>query len=166
LTDNPKITVGSEKIQLFFIEHLNRVYCAKSHLAERLPEIYEGAGFADLKHAIKETILSTEKQLSRIDQIFELLGIKYSFEKCQTLINFLENSFADLQLSTDQLQIRDLMIVSYLYQLDSVEMAAAQILQFVANGITNQQIKQLLKDNYNEAKAESALLLLLIEKYS
>ena len=153
-------------MQHFFVEHLNRVYCAKSHLAERLPEIYEGADFSDLKYAIKETILSTEKHLARIDQIFELMDLRYSFEKCQPMIIFLENGFADLQLHTDELQIRDLMIVSYLYQIDSIEMASAQILQFVANGITNQQIKQLLKDNFTEAKAESALLLLLIEKYS
>jgi len=166
LTNQSNPPIGSEKIHTFFVDHLNRVYCAKSHLAERLPEIYEGAGFADLKYAIKETILSTEKQLARIDQIFELLNVQYSFEKCQVLITFLENSFAELQLHSNELQIRDLMIVGYLYQLDSVEMASSQILQFVTTGIINPQIKQLLKDNYNEAKAESALLLLLIEKYS
>lgn len=166
MTNQSNPPIGSEKIHTFFVDHLNRVYCAKSHLAERLPEIYEGAGFADLKYAIKETILSTEKQLARIDQIFELLNVQYSFEKCQVLITFLENSFAELQLHSNELQIRDLMIVGYLYQLDSVEMASSQILQFVTTGIINPQIKQLLKDNYNEAKAESALLLLLIEKYS
>ena len=166
MTNQSQTPIGSEKIHTFFIEHLNRIYCAKSHLAERLPEIYEGAGFADLKFAIKETIISTEKQLARIDKIYELLGLQYSFEKCQALITFLENGFADLQLHSEQLQVRDLMIVSYLYQLDAVEMSSAQILQFVTTEIMNQQIKQLLKDNYNEAKAESVLLLLLIEKYS
>ncbi|WP_461451700.1 DUF892 family protein [Mucilaginibacter sp.] len=157
---------GSKKIHTFFIEHLNRIYCAKSHLAERLPEIYDGAGFADLKYAIKDTIISTEKQLARIDQIFDQLGITYSFESCQVLITFLENSFAGLHLHSNDLQIRDLMIVSYLYQLDSVEMASSQILQFATAEIINPQIKQLLRENFDEAKAESALLLLLIEKYS
>ena len=62
-----KTILGSGKRQALFVDHLNRIYCAKSHLAERLPEIYEEAGFADLKQAIKETIHTIEIQIARMD---------------------------------------------------------------------------------------------------
>jgi ferritin-like metal-binding protein YciE len=157
--------LGSEKKQAFFIEHLNRIYCAKSHLAERLPEIYEEAGFADLKQAIKETIDVTEDQISRMDQIFELLDLHYSFEDCQTLITFLESTFSALQQHFTDPDMRDLLIASYLYQQESIEWASFRILQMTAANIPNQQIKQLLKENFDEAKADMALLLVLTEKY-
>jgi ferritin-like metal-binding protein YciE len=165
LNNSSKITLGSEKKQTFFIEHLNRIYCAKSHLAERLPEIYEEAGFADLKQAIKETINVIENQISRMDQIFELLNLHYSFENCQTLITFLENTFSALQQQFADPDLRDLLIASYLYQQESAEMASFQILQIAAANIPDQQLRQLLKDNFDEAKADRALLLLLTEKY-
>ena len=164
MTDNSKATMGSEKIRALFIDHLNRLYCAKSHLAERLPEIFDEAAFADLKQAIKETILNTEKQLSRIDQIFALMNIEYSFEKCQPLITFLENAFEALQLHAAEPEFRDLMIVTYLYHLDSVELASSKILKIAAHSLQDQQIKLLINENHSEAKAENALLLLLLKK--
>jgi len=164
LAENSKSIMGSEKVKSFFIDHLNRVYCAKSHLVERLPEIYEEAAFSDLKHAIKETILSTERQLARIDQIYELMYVQYSFEKCQTLISFLETLFESLQLHATDTNFRELSIVTYLYQLDSIELASSNILQIAVNSLNSQQIKSLINDNYSEAKAENALLLLLLKK--
>lgn len=160
-----EITFGSEKKRAFFLDHLNRIYCAKSHLAERLPEIYDEAGFADVKQAIKETINAVEHQIARIDQIYELLDLHYSFEDCQTLITFLESTFTTLQQKFSDPNLRDLLIASYLYQQESIEMASFQILQIAAAGISSQQIKQLLKENFEEAKADRALLLLLTEKY-
>jgi len=156
--------MGSEKVQSFFIDHLNRVYCAKSHLVERLPEIHDEAAFSDLKHGIKETILSTERQLARIDQIFAHMHVQYSFDKCQTLISFLETLFESLQLHATDTDFRDLSIVTYLYQLDSIELASSNILQIAVNNLNSQQIKLLINDNYSEAKAENALLLLLLKK--
>jgi len=164
LTENSRPIMGSEKIKTFFIDHLNRLYCAKSHLAERLPEIHDEAAFADLKQAIKETIACTEKQLARIEKIFSLMIIKYSFEKCQTLITFLETQFESLQLHATQAEVRDLAIVTYLYQLDSVELASSNILQVAVNSLNNQEIKALIEEQYSEAKADNALLLVLLKK--
>lgn len=164
MAENSRPTMGSEKIKSFFIDHLNRLYCAKSHLGERLPEIHDEAAFADLKQAIKETIISTERQLARIEEIFAIMNIKYSFEKCQTLISFLETQFASLQLHATEPEFRDLAIVTYLYQLDSVELASSNILQVAVNNIQDPQIKSLTNEHYSEAKADNALLLLLLKK--
>jgi ferritin-like metal-binding protein YciE len=164
LTENSNPTIGSEKIKVFFIDHLNRLYCAKSHLAERLPEIFDEAAFADLKQAIKETILNTERQLARIDKIFELLNIQYSFENCQTLITFLETQFESLQLYAKETEFRDLSIVTYLYQLDSVELASSNILQVAVNHLNSKVITLLIDEHCSEAKAENSLLLLLLNK--
>lgn len=160
-----KTILGSGKRQALFVDHLNRIYCAKSHLAERLPEIYEEAGFADLKQAIKETIHTIEIQIARMDEIFELLNLQYSFENCNSLILFLEKTFSDLQQQFGDHELRDLLIVTYLYQQENVEMASFQILQIAATGIHETRITQLLKENYEEAKADRALLMALTKKY-
>jgi len=44
-------------------------------------------------------------------------------------------------------------------------MASFQVLQMAAVKLKNKQIKQLLKENYDEAKADRTLLLLIAAKY-
>jgi len=56
------------------------------------------------------------------------------------------------------------MIVTYLYHLDSVELASSKILKIAAHSLQDQQIKLLINENHSEAKAENALLLLLLKK--
>jgi len=53
---NPKKYLSSQELRYFFISHLNRVYCAKSQLAEKLPELAKRSHFLDLQQAIEETV--------------------------------------------------------------------------------------------------------------
>jgi hypothetical protein len=46
-----------------------------------------------------------------------------------------------------------------------MEMASFQVLQMAAVKFKNKQIKQLIKENYDEAKADRTLLLLITAKY-
>jgi len=61
LSGLPTKALSEDKLKNFFISHLNRIYCAKSHLVERLPEMKLQAHFNDLKHAIEETLEDVEK---------------------------------------------------------------------------------------------------------
>ena len=77
----------------------------------------------------------------------------------------MEKIFSDLQQQFGDHELRDLLIVTYLYQQENVEMASFQILQIAATGIPETRITQLLKENYEEAKADRALLMALTKKY-
>jgi len=48
------------------------VYCANSHLAERLPEIKDPADFKDLKAVVTQTLKIIEKQIDKISTIIKL----------------------------------------------------------------------------------------------
>ncbi|MDO7743345.1 MAG: DUF892 family protein, partial [Pedobacter sp.] len=58
-----------------------------------------------------------------------------------------------------------LSIIFYLQNIESVEMASFQILQMAAVRLNNKHISQLLKENYEEAKSDRTLLLLISSKY-
>lgn len=62
-------------------------------------------------------------------------------------------------------RVRDMSIIFYLQNIESVEMASFQVLQMAAVKLKNRQIRQLLKENYDEAKADRTLLLLIAAKY-
>jgi len=62
-------------------------------------------------------------------------------------------------------ELQDLSIIFYLQNIESVEMASFQILQMAAVKLHNSHINKLLKENYEEAKSDRVLLLLISSKY-
>lgn len=160
-----RINLGSEKLKTFFIDHLNRIYSAKLHLIERLPSLYHEAHFSDLKNAIAETVQHVEKQIARMELIYAILDEDVAPANVLGLTSLIDDAFEAIQLQKDDGELRDLSIVFYLQNIESVEMASFQILQMAAVKIKNHQVSQLLKENFEEAKSDRTLFLLISTKY-
>jgi ferritin-like metal-binding protein YciE len=160
-----KINLGSEKLKLFFIKHLDRIYAAKLHLVSKLPNLAEEVQFADLKNAICETVEDVEKQIARMEVIYTLLDAEVSKGSIHGLTGLIEDAFEAINEQNGEPELRDLSIIFYLQNIESIEMASFQILQMAAVKLKNKHVNQLLKDNYDEAKADRTLLLLISSKY-
>ncbi|MGY3212036.1 DUF892 family protein [Mucilaginibacter sp. HD30] len=159
-----KIKLGSEKIKTFFISHLNRIYAAKTHLVTRLPKLAAEVQYVDLHEAIQETTNDVEKQIARMELVYELLDTAPSTESCLGITGLVDDAFEAIDQHKNP-ALRDLSIIFYMQNIESVEMASFQILQMAAVKLKNKQIKQLLKENYEEAKADRTLMLLIAAKY-
>jgi len=155
----------SRKLLAFFINHLNRIYCAKSHLQKCLPEMREHANFGDLTHAITETLVDVEKQISRMDEIYSILGVKPGFEDCLGVIGLIEDTFSAISQEMDDPEMSDLSILFYLQNIEAIEMASFKMLNLAAPRLDQKEIKQLLKENFDEAKEDLLLLQEITSKY-
>jgi len=160
-----KINLGSEKLKLFFIKHLDRIYAAKLHLVSRLPGIAEEVEFSDLRNAILETVADVEKQIARMELIYSLLDAEVSKGSIHGLSGLIQDAFEAINEQRGEPELRDLSIIFYMQNIESIEMASFQILQMAAVRLKNKHISQLLKENYEEAKADRTLLLLISSKY-
>lgn len=145
----------------YFIEHLNRIYCAKLHVANKLPGVASSADFVDLKHAILETCDDVEQQISRMDKIYTLLNAKYSTSSCIGITALFEETFNAMGSNGDNKILRDLNILFYIQHMESIEISSFKIMQIAAQKLNNPEIVQLLKENFNDAKDDYALLLLI-----
>ena len=159
------INLGSAKLKKFFINHLNRIYSAKLHLVERLPLLHKEAHFLDLQNAIAETVENVEKQITRMELIYALLDENVAPANVLGLTGLIDDAFEAIQQQKGEAELRDLSIVFYLQNIESVEMASFQILRMAAVKIKNNQVSKLLKENYEEAKADRTLFLLISTKY-
>jgi len=160
-----KINLGSEKLKLFFIKHLDRIYGAKLHLVSRLPGIAEEVEFADLRNAILETVKDVEKQIARMELIYSLLDAEVSKGSIHGLSGLIQDAFEAINEQRGEPELCDLSIIFYLQNIESIEMASFQILQMAAVRLKNKHISQLIKENYEEAKTDRTLLLLISSKY-
>jgi len=160
-----KITLGAEKLKTFFISHLDRVYAAKAHLVSKLPQLENEVYFRDLQLAIRETVEDVEKQMARMELIYELLDMPIGKGSIHGLTGLVDDAFESIREQAGEAELRDMSILFYLQNIESVEMASFQILQIAAVKLKNKQIKQLLLENFDEAKADRALLMLIAAKY-
>lgn len=150
---------------IFFIRHLNHIYCAKAHLVERLQELADQVNFMDLKLTILKTCEDIAKQSTKIEEIYVLMENKPDLENCNELIAFIEAGFESIYQQSKNQMLRDLSILSYLSLIESIEIASFQQLQVAAVALNNKQIKQLVQDNFDESKAGHLLYLQIMAKY-
>ncbi|MBL4676666.1 MAG: DUF892 family protein [Mucilaginibacter sp.] len=160
-----KIDLGPEKLRTYFVRNLDKIYAAKNHLVKHLPTIAEEAHFSDLSHAIIETLEDVEKQIARMDIIYAMLDAERATGNCSGLEGLVDDAFEDIKLHGDDPELRDLSIAFYMQNIESVEMASFQVLEMAAVKLQHKQIKQLIRENYDEAKADRTLLLLITAKY-
>lgn len=159
------MAVGPEKLRTYFINNLDKIYAAKTHLVKHLPEIAEEAHFSDLRSAILETLEDVEKQIARMEIIYSMLDAERSEGNFSGLAGLVDDAFEDIKLHGNDPELRDLSIAFYLQNIESIEMASFQVLEMAAVKFKNKQIKQLIKENYDEAKDDRTLLLLITAKY-
>jgi len=159
------IHLGDTRLLKFFTDNLDKIYCAKKHMVDRFPEIANEAHFSDLNLAIMETVDDVKKQIIRMDEIYELLGAQNSIAGCSGLAAMIEEAFTAISEQKDDTALRDMSILFYLQNMESIEIASFQVLQMMAVKMKNSEILQLLKENLDEAKDDRMLLLLITAKY-
>lgn len=160
-----KAKLDKETLRAFFISHLNKIYSAKTHLVARLPAVAGHAHFRDLNNAIRETVEDVERQIARMDMIYTLMDANSAEGYHSGLVGLVDDAFKDIELHAANPGLRDMSILFYLHNIESMEMASFQILQIAAVKLKNKQIKQLIRENYDEAKADRTLMLLITAKY-
>jgi ferritin-like metal-binding protein YciE len=148
----------------FFINHLNRIFCAKNQLVEKLPQLRKSAHFRDLEQAIGETVEVVDMQIGRMKHIYILLDRVNHFEHCNGLIGLLDEAFQAIGAQSTT-KYRDLSILFYMQIIESMEVTSFRILMQVAGKLQRPDVEQLLQECYDEAKDDRALLKEISEHY-
>lgn len=144
-------------IKLFFTDHINRLYCSKSYLIEKLAGLIGLVVLPDLKYALTETIEELRIQVARMAEIYELLMITHSSDGLQDIIAFSEKAFSTIP-QYDQPEIRDLAILLYLLHAKSMELAPLRTLGLLAGYLQNDRVIQILEETAEEVKTDLALI--------
>jgi len=161
----PAKDLDPKQLRHFFISHLNRIYCAKSQLVEKLPELVKRSYFTDLRQAIDETVEVVQNQIIRMKQIYILLDSWYQPESCIGLVGILDEAFQSIGIPDESGAIRDLFILFYMHNIESIETASFKVMLLVADKLAEPEIAQLLLECYDEAKEDKILFREITENY-
>lgn len=161
----PTKELTPKELRHFFISHLNRIYCAKSQLVEKLPELGKRSHFTDLRQAIDETVKIVRNQILRMKQVYIMLDSWYQPESCIGLVGILDEAFQSIGIPDESGAIRDLSILFYMHNIESIETASFKVMMLVADKMGEPNIAQLLLECYDEAKEDKVLFKEITQNY-
>ena len=157
--------VGADRLNRYFLKHLDLIYGAKLQLIKTLPEIAAHASFADLKSVLLETCEDIRGQVLRMDQIYIVLDGTHGEQADGTMTGLIADTLQSVYKQSDDEVMRDLSILYYMQNIESIEVASFKTLQLAAVKMKNKQVIRLLQENFDEAVEDKALLLLINAKY-
>lgn len=164
-TRNPTEEISADELRHFFISHLNRIFCAKSELVDKLPELGKRAQFRDLHQAVDETVEIVQNQIARIKQIYIELDAWYQPESCIGLAGILDEAFQSIGGPEETPALRDLSILFYMENIESIEKSSFAVMLKVAEKLGEPTVAQLLLECYDEAREDKVLFRQLAEYY-
>ena len=94
--DEPKKDVVKAKpdaakdLRDFFEDGLKDIYWAEKALTKALPKMAKNATASKLIHAFESHLKETEEHVTRLEKIFESLGLKAVAKKCDAMAGLLE----------------------------------------------------------------------------
>src|SRR6476659_11474833 len=80
-------TGKSEETMLkeLFVDELKDIYWAEKHLTKALPKMKKASTSEELANAFDEHLAVTQKQIGRIEQVFEMMDMAARAKKCDAM---------------------------------------------------------------------------------
>ncbi|HET7891498.1 MAG TPA: ferritin-like domain-containing protein [Candidatus Sulfotelmatobacter sp.] len=71
-----------DSLRELYVNELKDLYSAETQMVKALPKLAKAASNAELRQGFEEHLRQTSEHVSRLEQIFEMLGEKASGKKC------------------------------------------------------------------------------------
>lgn len=151
-----------ESLEQLLLHELKDVYNAEKQLVKTLPKIAKKAASPELKQALEEHLEQTEEQVSRLEQVFEMLEQPAKSVKCMGMEGILDEGSEVLKMkgTPDTL---DAAIILAAQKVEHYEIAAYGSMATWAGMMGRRDIKELLGTTLAEEKEADEKLTQLAE---
>lgn len=142
---------AAEGLRELFIDSLKDIYWAEKALTKALPKMAKNATSQNLKDAIEEHLTVTQNQVSRLEQVFEIIGKKATAKKCDAMEGLIKEGESIMQ-ETELGAVRDAGIIAASQKIEHYEIATYGTLCAFAKTLGEDDAVQLLKATLAEEK--------------
>ena len=104
---NGTATAQESALDKFFHDQLKDIYWAEKHLTKALPKMKKAATSEELQEAIENHLAQTEEHVSRLEQVFELIGKKPQAKKCDGMEGLVKEGESVIEETEDGSATRD-----------------------------------------------------------
>ena len=145
-------------LEQFFSDSLKDIYWAEKHLTKALPKLAKAATSDSLKSALTEHLAVTKEQVTRLEQIFELLGKKAQAKKCDAMEGLSKEADSIVEETEKGTSTRDVGIIMACQKVEHYEIATYGGLTQLAKTLQRNDIAEILQSTLDEEKQADQVL--------
>jgi ferritin-like metal-binding protein YciE len=135
-----------------FVDEIKDIYWAEKHLVKTLPKMQKAATSEELAAAIEEHLEVTKTHVTRLEQIFEMLGEKAQAKKCDAMEGLAKEGEGIIEDTEDGSSTRDVGIILAAQKVEHYEIATYGGLSQLAKTLGLDDVAELLDQTLSEEK--------------
>lgn len=145
-----------------FHDELRDALSAERQMVAALPKMAKKASNEKLAAAFTNHLAETEKQVERLEQVFETIGKTARAKTCEAMKGLIEETTSMMQEKADP-EVMDAILIACAQKSEHYEMATYGTLCTWAKLLGNQEALKLLKETMAEEEKADQLLSELAE---
>lgn len=152
-----------DSLKKLLVHELKDLYSAENQIAKALPKMADAAVDADLKRAFQTHLKETERQIKRLEKIFEGLEFKPGGSKCEGMEGLLKEG-ADIIRAKADPDVRDAGLIAAAQRVEHYEIAGYGTARTYAEKLGDYRTADLLQETLNEEGMADQKLTRLAER--
>src|SRR5215213_4565314 len=141
-----------------FVEELRDIYWAEKHLTKALPKMKKAATSEELAAAFEDHLAVTEKQIERVEKVFELLDMTPRAKKCEAMDGLVKEAQNIIEELPKGSAVIDAGLIIAGQKVEHYEIAAYGSLVQLAKTMGENEIADLLQQTLDEEKEADQML--------
>lgn len=142
----------------FLKDEIKDIYWAENHLVKAIPKMQKAATSPELKEAFGTHLEQTKGHVSRLENVFKLLGEKVQAKKCDAMAGILEEGNGIIEDTEAGTATRDVGLILAAQKVEHYEIATYGGLAQLAATLELEEVKNLLGQTLQEEKETDELL--------
>ncbi|WP_375458427.1 ferritin-like domain-containing protein [uncultured Enterovirga sp.] len=135
-----------------YLHTLQDIYYAEHQITKALPLMVDKAGNSALKQAFKKHLGETEKQITRLDEVFKILGKEPKGATCPAIDGIIKEA-NELMSDCDDTEVRDAAMLAAAQAVEHYEITRYGTLIAWSNQAGKANIAKILEQTLEEEKA-------------
>ena len=148
-----------------YVNELRDLYSAENQIIKALPKMIKAASSRELKRTLQEHLEITERQVERLDRIFEKLGEKPKGKKCVAMEGLIEEG-KELMSEDAEDSVCDAGLIAAAQKVEHYEMAGYGTVRTFARTMGDEEAAELLQQTLDEEGYADKRLTSLAENIS
>ena len=158
-----KQRVSDSKLKEFFVDTLKDIYWAEKHLTKALPEMQKAVTTPKLQEAIESHLGQTMEHVTRLEQVFEIIGEKPVAKKCEAMEGLTKEADSIVEETEEGTMTRDAAVIMAAQKVEHYEIATYGGLVQYAELLGYDDAANLLQTTLDEEKETDKSLTVIAE---
>ena len=140
-----------DSLQQLYIDELKDLYSAETQMVKALPKLAKASSNAQLRQAFEEHLRQTSEQVSRLEQIFEMLGEKPNGKRCLGMEGLVKEGAETMQEKYSD-NVMDAALIGAAQRVEHYEIAGYGTVRALAELLGENEHISLIEETLNEEK--------------